>query len=375
MDLVFGWRTAVLTVAMAVLLPLAIALSRSIKNATAARSLAACLIVLIGVLTPWAIGFAGFYDQWRWLSFAPFSDALLFPPLLYLHAYALVHGRWPHHASRMLAPGIAQFTYQSVCFLLPMPIKQRWADMSSAVADTVVAVALAILFLRYGALTIGLLRRYRHLLARERSDDALFAARWVTHSALSLSCIAIVWAGFLLCDAVTPLGYKGLMPLYALIAAYGLYLGISGWAHLAIQFPTMAALSGGSAPIKTRDWASLGASWARRTREERWYRDDALTLARLAVLLGTNTTYLSRALNDGLGLGFSDFINGLRCDDVVDAIAAGSTRPLLELAHDAGFASKASFNRSFRGRYGVSPRAMRSASYVPKDKNLPIFAP
>jgi len=80
MDLVFGWRTAVLTVAAAILLPLAVGLSASFHNRLAARTLAALLIVMTGVFVPWLIGFAGFYDRWWWLTFAPFSNALLVPP-------------------------------------------------------------------------------------------------------------------------------------------------------------------------------------------------------------------------------------------------------------------------------------------------------
>ncbi len=60
MDLVFGWRTAVLTVAAAILLPLAVGLSASFHNRLAARMLAALLIVMTGVFVPWLIGFAAF---------------------------------------------------------------------------------------------------------------------------------------------------------------------------------------------------------------------------------------------------------------------------------------------------------------------------
>ncbi|KQN15035.1 hypothetical protein ASE89_08515, partial [Sphingomonas sp. Leaf30] len=57
MDLVFGWRTAVLTVAAAILLPLAVGLSASFHNRLAARALAALLL-----MPSW-----GLYDsKWDW---------------------------------------------------------------------------------------------------------------------------------------------------------------------------------------------------------------------------------------------------------------------------------------------------------------------
>jgi hypothetical protein len=42
------------------------------RHGAAQRSLGTLLIVLCGVLTPFTIGYAGFYDRWPWLSFAPF---------------------------------------------------------------------------------------------------------------------------------------------------------------------------------------------------------------------------------------------------------------------------------------------------------------
>jgi hypothetical protein len=182
MDLVFGWRTAVLTVAAAILLPLAVGLSASFHNRLAARTLAALLIVMTGVFVPWLIGFAGFYDRWWWLTFAPFSNALLVPPLLHLHAYALVTGRWSPAAWRHLLPGAIQFAYQAAAFLLPTPLKRHWADLAFTTGNAIVASLLAISFVVYGAWTIRLLHDYRDALSQKRSDDARFATAWLSRT-------------------------------------------------------------------------------------------------------------------------------------------------------------------------------------------------
>ena len=362
MDLVFGWRTAVLTVPAAVLLPLSVALFTSLRNGVAARTLATLLLVMVGVFVPWLIGFAGFYDQWHWLTFAPFSNPLFVPPLLFLHAHALAHGRWPARGGRHLVLGGVQSSYQAAAFLLPMPIKQRWAELAVVPGNLIGAVLLAASFVVYSCWIVRLVRRYRGALAAERSDDALFSAGWLVRSTLAFTALAVLWSAYLLADAVTPLGYKGLMPLYAAIAGFALYFGIVGWRHLALPFPTMADLHVAAAPAPSpRDWTAQGEMWAARVRAQAWQREEALTLRRLATLLGTNESYLSRALNEGLGVSFSDFINGLRCEDVAAALRGGDDRPLLDLALDAGFASKASFNRAFRRRYGTSPSAFRAA--------------
>jgi AraC-like DNA-binding protein len=58
-------------------------------------------------------------------------------------------------------------------------------------------------------------------------------------------------------------------------------------------------------------------------------------------------------------VNFSNFVNGLRAEGVARALVAGSDRDLLSLALDMGFASKASFNRAFKARFGVSPSQFR----------------
>lgn len=107
--LVFGGRTAVLLVTFVQLILLGYARAWQIRNRVANRTLAALLVVLAGMITPWMIGFAGFYDRWQWLSFAPFAISLAIAPLVWLYLYALVHGRLPARPCLHLIPPAVQF--------------------------------------------------------------------------------------------------------------------------------------------------------------------------------------------------------------------------------------------------------------------------
>jgi AraC-like DNA-binding protein len=97
-----------------------------------------------------------------------------------------------------------------------------------------------------------------------------------------------------------------------------------------------------------------------RVQAAQWWRDPDLGLEQLAQRLGTNTSYVSRALNDGLGLSFNEAINRLRVEAVCAELRAGSTRPLLAIAFDAGFNSKTSFNRCFKELTGTTPSRFRA---------------
>jgi AraC-like DNA-binding protein len=90
-----------------------------------------------------------------------------------------------------------------------------------------------------------------------------------------------------------------------------------------------------------------------------WWREPALELSELARRVGTNTNYLSRALNEGLGMSFSEFINRLWVEGAQERLLG--TGEVLEIAFDVGFRSKASFNRAFKACAGESPTAWRQS--------------
>jgi AraC-like DNA-binding protein len=363
--LVFGWRTAILTVVIAQLLAIAAALPRVLANRRANRTLAVLLLVLAGVLTPWLIGFAGFYDRWRWLTFAPLAHPLAVAPLLWCYVHALVSGRCPARAWRhAVVPG-TYAVFMTAGFLLPMPAKQAWADRVLDGATDVAWLGTAAGLAGYGLLGLRLLTRYRTLLAAQRSDDQRYAARWLSRAVGATLALLPVFAIYAVWNALAPLGYVALMGLHLAIAAFALYLAVEGWRHAALRFPPIDALEPVPAPAApARDWRAQGEAWAATVRAQGWAADADLSLPVLARRLGTNTAHLSRALNDGLGIGFSAFVNGLRCEAVAAAIDAGARADLLTMALDAGFSSKASFNRAFQARYGMTPSAYRRTSQI-----------
>lgn len=356
----FGWRSALLFVIFVQLLLLAAALLRIIQNRTANRTMAALLIVLAGIITPWLIGFAGFYDKWMWLTFAPFQISLAVAPLFYLYAHAMVTSAWPERGKWHLAPAIGQFLFFLGSFLLPFNLKMQWADLVWPELDWLIGAGVMLGLAYYCFASFGLLRQYRSALAAARSDDHRYAARWLAGAIAALGLLLLIWTTYIIWDWLLPLGYRGLMGLYVAIGAFALYLGIEAWRHAALPFPPLASLRSVADTLPPpRDWKLLGQKWAEKIAVEGWATDPELSLATLARRLGTNTGHLSRALNDGLGVGFSNFINDLRARRVADLLAEGREDDLLDLALEAGFSSKASFNRAFIATFGMPPSAWR----------------
>jgi AraC-like DNA-binding protein len=358
-DLSFGWRTATLTVAVVQLLILAAALLRPLPNRAANRTLAALLCTLALMVMPWLIGFAGFYDKWMWLTFAPFQITLAVAPLGWLYLTALIEGGWPRGGWRHLLPAAAQAAYLTICFTLPFEAKMAWAGRSSGGYQLITSLALLGQMSWYGRDAARRLAAYRTALPDHVADTHRYAARWLAGALAALALLFAVWAGYSLWDLVAPLGYINLMGLYLAMAACALYLGIEGWRHAALPFPRQPDLTPPTTS-DSRDWAALGREWAELIRSQGWARDPDLTLGSLARRIGTNTAYLSRAINQGAGTNFASFIAAQRAAAVAARLRDGDRSDLLTIALEEGFGSKASFNRAFTAALGQSPSAYRA---------------
>ncbi|MDG2528153.1 AraC family transcriptional regulator [Caulobacter endophyticus] len=365
----FGWRTALLCVAILQCLLLAVALARSARNQVANRFLAAALIVIAGMLTPYAIGFAGAYDRFRWLTFAPFAVPLAFGPLLYGYAHALADGTSPSRIRGHLLPGVVQFAYFILCFMIPGDAKWSWYTGGHRAWIAPMFDVLGLVSLAAYAYAIGrVLKRQRMKLADHRSDDDRFSARWLGRVLAVLLAGLAAEAGFWLWALVVGgIDFFQETGMYLALAVVGVYLGVAGWRQAALPMPLIAELepalleplSIAPQPARAPDWSTIAEQFAERTRQAGWWREPELSLARLSRLLGVNSGRLSRAINLGLGINFSNFVNGLRAEGVARALEAGADGDLLGLAFDMGFASKASFNRAFKARFGVSPSQFR----------------
>ncbi len=93
------------------------------------------------------------------------------------------------------------------------------------------------------------------------------------------------------------------------------------------------------------------------------WRDEGLTIAKLAAQLGEQEYRLRRTINGQLGhRNFSAFLNGYRIAEVKSALADPAQRgvPIITIALDAGFGSLGPFNRAFREAEGMTPSEFRA---------------
>lgn len=91
-------------------------------------------------------------------------------------------------------------------------------------------------------------------------------------------------------------------------------------------------------------------------REKALYKRQGLKITDLAALAGTNRTYVSNAINQELGLPFSEYINRLRIEEAKRLIRESDGKMVMAaVAEESGFAGEATFYRHFRQLEGKTP--------------------
>ncbi|MBY0422022.1 MAG: helix-turn-helix transcriptional regulator, partial [Parvularculaceae bacterium] len=346
-------------------LVLAALMLRVPRNRIANRFLAGLILAIAIYTTPYVIGFAGFYDVYPWLNLAPFDISLAFGPLSWFYVMTLTGAGLARGWRLHFLPVAAQFLSQALVFPLPTAMKAQWDEaVHMPLIDPLFTVAAFVSLAVCGGLAWRRYRDYRRWTRVEEADPAGCDPTWIRNALAALLAMGVVWLAFFLVDlARTDFTYSDRFWLYFGFSLIALYLAVEGWRHAWTPFPPMpedVAATAPSGPPAGKDWSQEGARWAAEIDRLALWRDPDVSLSSMARALGVNTTYLSKGLNDGLGMSFSAFVNGRRVEALKRLLQdPAETRDLLVLALEVGFRSKASFNRVFRESAGMTPSAFR----------------
>lgn len=379
--MIWGRNSIVLAIAIGNGLILAALLWQAGTRRPFLRPLAA-LVALIAVrLTPYAIGFAGAYDQHQWLTFAPFDYSLAFGPLVWLYVTRLATDEWPVRWRWHLVPVLLQLGYQLVAFALPLETKWHWyTGTHRELVEPIGFAGVISSLVAYVVIAWRQFAAWQQYMDDQLSNREAYRLGVVRVVLVGTALVAVLAALFALRSwFMAPTDYFDRFPMVLALAVLAYVLGLAGWRQSAMDVPVITphAEQPEEHPVQRleeppakpptpgrprQDYEALGAEWYERTRIGQWYRDPTLTLSEFAGRLGVSPRTASRVLRDGLGLTFNAFVNGLRVEAVRQCLAnSADTRDLLPIALDAGFASKASFNRAFREATGVSPSTMRAS--------------
>jgi len=233
----------------------------------------------------------------------------------------------------------------------------------------VVRIATIVSLAAYAAACIRNIWIYHSATQTQRSDAAALRLNWVIAVFFGFGALTVIDVVRLFTGEFQPAGFD--QAAYALsLLAVALLFGVlaffainrpryfSGLTDEEFRFSDGRAAVGGEA---TNDDVNSFSAIAATIDSEQLHRRPHLTLYDLANHTDKSERELSRLINSVGKRNFCDYINALRVKDACRMLAADNTaqRTILDLAFEAGFTSKSTFNSVFKKETGVTPSEYR----------------
>lgn len=362
-----NWRSVMM--GMVVLLTILCGLVLFLRRTEPKASLYFGLFLVLGALSmgPQVIGYAGAYEVAPWLTFLPvFYTETFIGPLLIAHAHALMTGGHLGWRKWVFAPGVLFSLYYTYAFAGLngglFAHESKWAFNNAVHEPYIVPIESLVGF---GLILVALItiwrqrREYLAFLDRTESAARDYDPIWLRNLIIAVGFGALIYGGLELATQLTDMSYDTAFPFQVALMGVFAWIGLDAAWRLTKSFPKSTARrpTTDPAPIERDGWASRlqGAMEA-----ERWYLEPRLSIRDVARRLGTNESYISRALNSDIGQSFNAYVNSLRVEHAKNRMR-DSRDPLLQIAMDSGFNSKATFNRVFRELSGQTPSQFRKS--------------
>lgn len=362
-------------------------LRRSWRKDRHSDQLMAFLLVLCSAhIAQYMLGFGGWYDahdaRSTFMFYFPFHNYLLLGPTIYFYFLSLTNHAFRFNKRDLLhfLPGILWISFFAVGFVYDV-VYLHWLQgeelpdffntrgvfgifMQGYIRDIFSVLGL-ISFYAYLIFTVRLYRRYRLYIIDNFSDTEPIRHNWLRNLLYTLiGGLTVLWI-FQILSVFIDFSYAQFWNSHLAVAIMIYVVAVSAYISTN-QLPPQLAFEPSSTPNNSSlpetlpdldNWKIKLEQWME---SEKPYLEPELTLSELAKQLQTNTSILSRLINQGFQQNFNDFINSYRVAAVKQRLEKGDHKrlTLLSIALDCGFNSKATFNRAFKKFTGKSPREM-----------------
>ncbi len=333
--------------------------------------LAALLVLLCASLITPLIGFANIYDRNQWLTYFPFAVVYGNGVCIWFYVLTLTNSKrkFERRDFLLFVPSIIYLTFRFILFAQNLEFKS-WFDKNyyQPIVNPFVTITEFVWNVGLLYFSIRYYRKYRAWLDENYSDTERIKFKWLKNFLYLFTFVFLLGAIFDFTGSfVRPLSYIQYFYFEFVLALAIYYLAIAGYLRSeTIEINFTETESEKIETVRNERKTLLGEGELRnfKTRlenlmiTEKPFLDPQLTLGALAKLLGVNTTALSFVINNGFGKNFNDFVNEFRINEVKTKLASGAAQNqnLLGIALDAGFNSKATFNRAFKKFTGVAPK-------------------
>lgn len=346
--------------------------------------LLALLLMLNAVkVAYWMLGFAGWYDTHdgytSFMFYFPFNNVVWMGPLLYFYflsltntAFRLQKNHWKHLVLPagwlllMAVKFIIDFSFNRPFLTVEAAqygTKGPLADLEKNIFGDLVSLAS---FFYYLLITMKSFHRYQSYIRQNFSTTEELRFDWLRNLLYTIIAGVLVFFLFELIALVNSgSSYKfdwfaylglGIIIYYLSIAGYFTHPRYLQQLHFEPEQKQVTEKDSVKEILpELEQWKTRLMGYMEKNKP---YLQPELNLNDLAKQLSTNSSVLSKVINDGTGRNFNDFINYYRVQELIQRLSSGEhkTQTLLSIAYDSGFNSKATFNRSFKKVTGKTPR-------------------
>ena len=402
----FNWRSGLLLIFFFHGLVYAFLLFRKAYQHERASDNWLGFILLMSVLyiCPWMLGFAGWYWGWEcmecrnFMFYFPMNHTLLMGPAIFIYIKSLLNPSFVFSKKDRyhFIPGTLYILWTIIVAVTDQLILKRYYLMdgqNDPDFDTWYQVIGFFSLMVYLLLSLRYYLNYRAFIDQELSYADNLHFTWIRN--FLIACFLYFFATITL-DVLRLLGfdigYQDTWWYYLLFALIFYYIGITGYANsieqkkkfevdfYRYQTEETARTDGYEVNANLEETVNETATstkldtdlqatdspvppeWKAKLEKamvlEKLYRNPELTLSDLAIHLGTNPSFLSKMINRSFEKNFNDFVNEYRVMEVKGQLSNPELANLtiMSLAYDAGFNSKATFNRAFKKFTGDSPK-------------------
>lgn len=347
----------------------------------------------------WMLGFAGWYDTHdaftSFMFYFPFDGILLLSPLMYFYFLSVTNHNfvWKQkHLYHFILPGLWIFMYIFINILdfgfhYPFDLSEdSQYGTKGPNADLPRHVIIRILgytsFMYYAFFTLKSLKKYRIYLSENFSNTEDLDLSWLSKIVYLIILGVFAFFLFVIYDLITiQFGYKTEWLAYFILGITSYFISFYAYQYSPkkisnLKFEEIIPQLEDKLIEENNNTFTFNHQQINKLNEnfedyDLWkskiesemklnmhYLNPEVSLNDLARKLKTNTSLLSKVINNGFNQNFNDFINQYRIEAVKDKLINGeaSNKTILSLAYECGFNSKATFNRSFKKLTGLTPK-------------------
>lgn len=329
------------------------------------------LVALAFEIWEYMLGFAGIEILWNELEFFPRTLSFLLPPLAYFYLKSQFNSDFHFRRRDLLhlLPFAVYLVYHVAVFACGRHAVQWWQQHVHYPLgiDTLQTVAKFGQQFVYFYWALRLYRDYRRWAPEVFSDTDTVNFTWFRNFLIAFLAMSVFNLVMLALDMALDLDFWHDWWSELFVVALIYYLSISGYTQVQPKHMTFRAteteIPDDEIPqqrpekMSETELQQLKNRLEQLMQQQRPYLEPELSLADLARRLSLNASQLSAVVNTGYGKNFNDFVNEYRVRTVKTLLEDPkySHLSLLAIGLEAGFNSKATFNRAFKKLTGVAP--------------------